>query len=335
LASIPDICNTLVGTDWQQAAENSQRRSPAHLATSSAILDIARKSRGLIEDQPPPIVTDHRPTWEVVIAHVEQLQISGAHSYLHVEEDVLPLVLTDMRARDALGRAVYGTPLTASNGRDHLIDAYQELLDGCVYLMNELVERNVLLTGQLTEEEVPDWAERSYQRRVRALCLLQIRSAIELRALIKDRHEGALRADGPCPSASRAELAKPPVGCSQGVPNMTGILQGDALPGITPEVLRGLQLISRHLTDSGHDWRTGTDMADVHVAQQWLGVHVEQQRLAERAAHEICPGCKREIDPNTCVCGSASSDHNQGFGHRCRWAALATREARYDVHCSP
>lgn len=39
-----------------------------------------------------------------------------------------------MKARDAFGRAKYGTALTADNGRNHLADAYQEALDGVVYL---------------------------------------------------------------------------------------------------------------------------------------------------------------------------------------------------------
>lgn len=30
---------------------------------------------------------------------------------------------------------------------------------------------------------------------------------------------------------------------------------------------------------------------------------------------EVCLGCKREIDRDTCHCWSASDDHNQGSGH--------------------
>jgi hypothetical protein len=42
-------------------------------------------------------------------------------------------VIEDMKARDHQGRAKYGTPLQAENGRDALMDAYQEALDMCVY----------------------------------------------------------------------------------------------------------------------------------------------------------------------------------------------------------
>ena len=44
------------------------------------------------------------------------------------------LVVQDMKARDLLGRARYGTPLQAHNGRHALQDAYEEILDAAVYL---------------------------------------------------------------------------------------------------------------------------------------------------------------------------------------------------------
>jgi hypothetical protein len=51
------------------------------------------------------------------------------------------LVIEDMRDRDRVGRAKYGTPLQPCNGRDSLVDAYQEALDLVVYLRNEIEER--------------------------------------------------------------------------------------------------------------------------------------------------------------------------------------------------
>ncbi len=51
------------------------------------------------------------------------------------------LVCADMRERDHVGRAKYGTPLQAHNGRDALVDLYQELLDACVYVRQEIAER--------------------------------------------------------------------------------------------------------------------------------------------------------------------------------------------------
>lgn len=67
--------------------------------------------------EPPPTPNDRRPVWD--------------------------LVIEDMRARDNAGRAKYGTPLQAGNGRDPLVDAYQEALDLAVYLRQAIEERRM------------------------------------------------------------------------------------------------------------------------------------------------------------------------------------------------
>lgn len=53
-----------------------------------------------------------------------------------------PLVMKDMIERDQLGRQRYGTPLQPHNGRDTLLDAYQEALDLAVYLRTAIYERD-------------------------------------------------------------------------------------------------------------------------------------------------------------------------------------------------
>lgn len=67
-----------------------------------------------IVDQPPP-TGDGEPIWD--------------------------LVVNDMRERDNLGRQRYNTPLRSWNGRDALVDAYQEVLDLAVYMRQEIEER--------------------------------------------------------------------------------------------------------------------------------------------------------------------------------------------------
>lgn len=52
------------------------------------------------------------------------------------------LVIKDMQDRDHVGRAKYGTPLQTHNGRNALIDAYQEALDLAVYLRQLIEEQN-------------------------------------------------------------------------------------------------------------------------------------------------------------------------------------------------
>lgn len=99
---------------------------------------------------------------------------------------LLDLVLMDMRERDALGRTRYGTPLTSHNGRDHLIDAYQECLDMSVYLVNELTEHGVGADGRELES-INSWSKHKYLFDVWQLYSSQIRSTITLRSLIEDR----------------------------------------------------------------------------------------------------------------------------------------------------
>lgn len=52
------------------------------------------------------------------------------------------LVMQDMAARDKFGQEKYGTRLQAFNGRDALVDAYQEALDLVVYLRTAIYERD-------------------------------------------------------------------------------------------------------------------------------------------------------------------------------------------------
>lgn len=52
------------------------------------------------------------------------------------------LVMQDMSERDAFGMAKYGTRLQPFNGRDALVDAYQEALDLVVYLRTAIYERD-------------------------------------------------------------------------------------------------------------------------------------------------------------------------------------------------
>ena len=53
-------------------------------------------------------------------------------------------VIRDMQARDTLGRERYGVPLQPANGRNALLDAYEESLDKTAYLKSALIEREML-----------------------------------------------------------------------------------------------------------------------------------------------------------------------------------------------
>lgn len=85
-----------------------------------------------LRDQPPPVHRADAPAvWDLVLADAALL----FEGYPGGE-----MVLADMRERDAVGRARYGTPLQPGNGRDALVDAYQEALDCAVYLRQALEE---------------------------------------------------------------------------------------------------------------------------------------------------------------------------------------------------
>lgn len=52
------------------------------------------------------------------------------------------LVIRDIAERKQVGIERYGTPLQAHNGRDALVDAYQEALDLVMYLRQMIEERS-------------------------------------------------------------------------------------------------------------------------------------------------------------------------------------------------
>lgn len=52
------------------------------------------------------------------------------------------LVMKDIQGRLDLGIERYGTGLQANNGRDMLLDAYEEVLDLAVYLRGMMYERD-------------------------------------------------------------------------------------------------------------------------------------------------------------------------------------------------
>lgn len=57
--------------------------------------------------------------------------------------DITELVVADMRERSKAGIEKYGEPLRADNGRDALMDAYQEAVDLVKYLRQEIEDRRI------------------------------------------------------------------------------------------------------------------------------------------------------------------------------------------------
>lgn len=55
---------------------------------------------------------------------------------------VLNAVMDDLKERAEAGKERYGTYLETHNGRDALMDAYQEALDLVMYLKQAILERD-------------------------------------------------------------------------------------------------------------------------------------------------------------------------------------------------
>lgn len=70
---------------------------------------------------------------ELVVEQQEPVEGTG--------NDVWLMVIRDMEDRRQGGIVKYGQPVREDNGRDHLVDAYQEILDAAVYLRAEIERR--------------------------------------------------------------------------------------------------------------------------------------------------------------------------------------------------
>lgn len=56
-------------------------------------------------------------------------------------KEILPELLRDIQIKAESGQVKYGTLLQTNNGRRALADLYQELIDACFYIKQELMER--------------------------------------------------------------------------------------------------------------------------------------------------------------------------------------------------
>ena len=102
----------------------------------------------VVAEQSPPVERpDRTPVWPMVVADFQHQHPEEWKNDDSIRASVRRVV-DDMRARDAVGRERYGVPLTAGNGRDSLVDAYQELLDGAAYLRTEL-EQTTMSAAEL------------------------------------------------------------------------------------------------------------------------------------------------------------------------------------------
>ena len=101
--------------------------------------------------KPEPAPTgDGQPVWPTIMASVKGGKAA----------DLIP----HMQARHAFGLAKYGTPLRANNGRDPLIDAFQEALDLVAYLGQASMEAPKDAELDAMFDESVQWALRVLRR---------------------------------------------------------------------------------------------------------------------------------------------------------------------------
>lgn len=93
----------------------------------------------LVPDQPPP-TPGTGDVWAELINEARGTEF----------ERLIPM----MAERRQLGIDRYGTPLQRDNGRDHLVDACQELLDAAVYFRaagrRDAADRALALLAEVT-----------------------------------------------------------------------------------------------------------------------------------------------------------------------------------------
>ncbi len=103
------------------------------------------RARQLVAPQPSPKNGDGSPVWPMVIRDVPK---GIAPRSVATEGEWA--IIADMIARDEYGRKKYKSPLTANNGRDNLVDWYQEALDGLAYARSEIEGGDATGVGEIS-----------------------------------------------------------------------------------------------------------------------------------------------------------------------------------------
>lgn len=130
---------------------------------------MAERLKGVDEHQPAPRTNSSPAIQDLVITDLRNMSVSLDREP-HIDDDAYGRVIADIEARKEIGLQRYGTLLQAHNGRDALLDAYQEVLDLCQYLRQ-------------VKEEGATWVDVTYGN--------ALRMALHIRDVIKDRDHAA------------------------------------------------------------------------------------------------------------------------------------------------
>lgn len=118
--------------EWHQhSCPMDIQGSKNHQSRVSALQDVFSKAETILDGAPGKSIVAHRLD---LVREQEAPKVND-------REHVWDLVIQDMKQRDADGAKKYGTHLQAFNGRNPLVDAYQEALDLVVYLRQAIEEQ--------------------------------------------------------------------------------------------------------------------------------------------------------------------------------------------------
>lgn len=107
-----------------------------------------------VQQEPEPIPNDTEPIAQLMIYDLEQL----GSQYL----DLIP----EIQARYELGLSNYGVPLQVNNGRDAIVDAFQEAIDLALYLKQCVEEdKGNFVTEYRTVIEITDYLFQQIKQR--------------------------------------------------------------------------------------------------------------------------------------------------------------------------
>lgn len=152
-------------------------------------IDVAKavsEIESYVAPQPPPKNDPKaKPLWPMIIAEADAMAASyakvGTNEGVRKSKTICAMV-DDMKKRHEFGVGKYGVPLVAKNDRDHLSDAYQELLDAIVYLRAQIET-----LGGLPDPPLKIYAKDLQFRTLMRIYAQTLENVIELRTILAKR----------------------------------------------------------------------------------------------------------------------------------------------------
>lgn len=100
--------------------------------------DVHRVQSTLVDPEPTPKDGTGPAIWDLVISDLSR---RWQRSQSPLRMSIWQRMILDSQARDEFGRQKYKKRLRCGDGRDSLVDGYQEILDLAVYLRKEIENR--------------------------------------------------------------------------------------------------------------------------------------------------------------------------------------------------